>query len=384
MTTWLALGSSLSAVKNYLRAKKFADVIATANQGLEIEPYPDWYWLTDSIAAKRDFEKAKIAVKNGTKMITSKIALRYSPFLESIAHKVVEYEGSKSQTWRPGELVNGRTSGCFLIQMAVNDGADRVLMVGLEGYKSKRGDIQQDYFHGGSGVHTHSETMKSYGPMVQSVIDQSPNVEFHFFGEPNWPWTGMRLANKMPLVISYYTKDTLYVKEVEHLRKSLHKYVMDYEFRALPNTGNWRRNCAMKGPFVRDMMKALDRPMIWLDADARVIKYPVLFEQLDCDLACMISWHREKPGSASGTVYFNNTDATKKLLDVWANMCLKDPNELDQIHLHRAIKAVDHRFTELPHGYCIREYDKVRDGDSPERFIHHFQASRRFKKVATA
>lgn len=384
MTTWLALGSSLTAASNYLRAKKFADIIATANQGLEMEPHPDWYWLTDSIAAKRDFAKAKIAVKRGAKMITSKLALRYSPFLEEIAHKIVEYEGSKSQTWVPGTLVNGRTSGCFLIQIAVNEGADKVLMVGLEGYKSKRGDIKVDYFHGGKGVHSHSETMKSYGPMVQSVIDQSPNVEFHFFGTPNYPWKGLRLVKDMPLVVSYFTQGTIYVKEIEHLRKSLHKYVMDYEFRGMPNTGNWRHNCAMKGPFMRDMMAKLDRPLIWLDADARVIKYPILFEQLKCDFACMISWHREKPGSASGTMYFNNTDATKKLLDVWADMCKKEPDELDQHLLHRALKKVDLNFTELPHGYCIRELDKVRDGDSPDRFIHHFQASRRVDKQAVA
>lgn len=191
MTTWLVLGSSVSARNEYARARPFADIVITSNRGFKIEPNPDWYWCTDHIASQRYLPMMEPALRNGTKLITSELGIKHAPNLRALADVVLDYPTAFNVTFKPGSYVNGRASGSMILQYAANQHPERILMVGMEGYQSTAGNIQVDYFDGERGAAKCKALMNTYGPLVQSVIDQSPDIEFWFFGELHYPWHGL-------------------------------------------------------------------------------------------------------------------------------------------------------------------------------------------------
>lgn len=198
MTTWLVLGSSVSAPAEYERAKTFADVVITANRGVKIEPNPDWYWCTDHVALQRYLPLIEPGMANGTKLITTEFAIarngRYAPNLREIADVMLDYPTAFNTNFEPGSYVNGRASGSMILQFAVNQRPDRILMVGMEGYQSTASHIQVEYFDGERGAAKCKALMNTYGPLVQSVIDQSPEIQFLFFGELHYPWRGISIV----------------------------------------------------------------------------------------------------------------------------------------------------------------------------------------------
>ena len=114
--------------------------------------------------------------------------------------------------------------------------------------------------------------------------------------------------------------------------------------------------------------------MVWTDADSVVRENPILFDDLDCDIA----FHRFKGKELlSGTVYFRNTEPTIRLLMRWIAINKENPEIFDQKNLDQAIsEAEDLKITELPPEYCFI-FDLSRDyygGRKP--IIEHFQASR--------
>lgn len=199
MTTWLVLGSSVSAPAEYERAKPFADVVITANRGLKIDPSPDWYWCTDHVASQRYLPMVEPELRNGTKLITTELGIRQNPKLRELAHTVLNYPIRFNTTFQPGEYVNGRASGSMILQFAANQNPDRILMVGMEGYQSTPKHVVVEYFDGERGAGKCEKLMDTYGPLVQSVIDQSPGIEFRFFGELHYPWHGLRICTGMGL-----------------------------------------------------------------------------------------------------------------------------------------------------------------------------------------
>jgi hypothetical protein len=193
MTTWLVLGSSVSAPAEYERAKPFADVIITSNRGLKIEPNPDWYWVSDHVAVDRYLPLIEPSLGNKTKLVTNDFAVRTRPQLKPLADVILNYDYKYNCNWHPGRYVNARASGGMILQFAANHDADRILMVGMSGYRSRPGHIEVEYFDGELGVIKCQGLMKTYGPLVQNVIDRSSGITFFFFGKPSYPWRGMSI-----------------------------------------------------------------------------------------------------------------------------------------------------------------------------------------------
>lgn len=188
--TWLILGSSPSAARLYPIVRRQADVVATCNNGLAIEPTPDLYWLTDSVAVDLYRDAAHGAKARGTRIITSTLAVTHRPILAELADEVLDYDVTQTDRWSPGHLRNCRTSGGMLLQLAVLRGAARVVMVGMEGYRSSTDALERDYFDGRTGSASHGRVMGYYWPFVQSLIDQSPQVAFELHGKPVYPLVG--------------------------------------------------------------------------------------------------------------------------------------------------------------------------------------------------
>ena len=87
------------------------------------------------------------------------------------------------------------------------------------------------------------------------------------------------------IVIAFYTKQTPYEQEILGLDKTCKEMGIHCHTKGYRNRGKWVRNAAIKPRFILEMMaKHPGRNLVYLDADARVRKYPGFFEDLDADI----------------------------------------------------------------------------------------------------
>lgn len=177
-------------------------------------------------------------------------------------------------------------------------------------------------------------------------------------------------------VVSFYTADNEYAEIVKNLQASLEKFSIPHKLVPITSKGAWELNCAVKARFIQKEWELSNVPIIWIDADATVEEDPILFSQLDCDVA-FHKWNGWE--GLSGTVYFAKTDLTKKLIDQWVLRCEADPVNWDQMSLHSAwcdiSSVIPLRTAWLPAEYCAIF-------DAPEistPIVKHWQASRQAK-----
>lgn len=184
---------------------------------------------------------------------------------------------------------------------------------------------------------------------------------------------------KFPLVVSFCTADTPYELEIQSLKASCVKFGMETYFEVVPSKGSWVENCANKGPFIANCISKFQQPILWLDADAVIMRHPKLFEKLECDFAAYKPRHL-----ISSTLFFANTDSAIELANNWAEKCLQNPTTWDQKLLDLSLEEMGPRikFQNLPQGYC-KIFDKrwARIADREEYIVQN-QASRRFKGIA--
>ena len=113
-----------------------------------------------------------------------------------------------------------------------------------------------------------------------------------------------------PLIVSYYTKDTLYQLEVQNLIASCEKWQLDHHVEPIPSFGSWERNCAYKPFFLMEKLQQFSRPIFWVDADAVFVQEPKALEIFDLDFVARINsdladTHPSKV--MSGSLYINAT-----------------------------------------------------------------------------
>ena len=192
------------------------------------------------------------------------------------------------------------------------------------------------------------------------------------------------MANKMPIVVSHYTRATGYEQEIEHLKETLESLKLDYEFEAISTLGSWRANsnyCAMQ---VQHALKCRpNRDILRVDADARFNSRPILFEDpsFDADVAACIYDFSYRPNEMlGGTLFFRNNTNTCALVDQWAWLaCESDrKSERNGDLLQELVLTTPLKFMSLPPEYC-KIFDKMED--CGPAVIEHFQASRRFKRA---
>jgi len=182
-----------------------------------------------------------------------------------------------------------------------------------------------------------------------------------------------------PLFVSFYTPT--YEEEANGLRASLDAFGLDHSIVAVPSRGDWIKNCAFKPAFLLRMMGARPgRALVWIDADGRVKKYPVIFNSLDCDFAA--HW-RNGEELLSGTMYFAPTVAARMLLEKWQVRIQLHPGVWDQRALAEIVDPRPDwlRVTKLPASYT-RIFDAPDMCDSADTVIEHRQASRKFRETA--
>jgi hypothetical protein len=196
-----------------------------------------------------------------------------------------------------------------------------------------------------------------------------------------------------PLVVSYYTKDTLYQLEVQNLIASCEQWQLNYHVEPIPTFGSWERNCSYKPFFLLEKLQQLGQPLLWVDADAVFVKKPHDLTEFDSDFAVRInhSWKDDHPSKVlSGTVYVNATMGGERVLKSWAKECLSsltDPERTEEFWDQVGLRDILHRgvlgaqISALPPGYTAIVDNLQDENEIEDIVISHHQASRRFKKI---
>jgi len=164
------------------------------------------------------------------------------------------------------------------------------------------------------------------------------------------------ITNGFPIFICYYTINTLYENEIRNLIKSLKKLHLPYIIYGVFSLGSWLFNTGYKAEFVSDMMKKYDTKLTWIDADAVVIRSPILLKELikknsNC---CVYIRHKDKlyPLNSS-IVYFNNNDISKRIIYEWKQECINNDYKLwDQKCLELVYNKKKHLFDLFPRPYA--------------------------------
>lgn len=132
------------------------------------------------------------------------------------------------------------------------------------------------------------------------------------------------------LVVGYYTPDRNYKELARKMRQSVWNQGLDCVIKErpsittkyginLPKPLPWVLNCAQCGPFILEMMESHpNRPILYLDADASMVRPPVLLDTLDVDFAAPFLHNQFVQNELqSNTLYFAPTKVAKELVCRW-------------------------------------------------------------------
>ncbi len=173
-------------------------------------------------------------------------------------------------------------------------------------------------------------------------------------------------------VVSFYTGPG-YMEEADALRATLQEHGVPHSIRYRKDLGDWCANCAQKPVFLREMRDAIVGPMLWLDADARLMS--ALPPMPDCDMA----YHRFRGVElVSNTLYFGDTLGAREILAAW---CVAQTATVwDQKVLQKIVDAPHTwKIVQLPEEMSV--IDRLASkGVKP--VVYQTQASRRLKKRA--
>lgn len=182
------------------------------------------------------------------------------------------------------------------------------------------------------------------------------------------------------IAVAYYTENTLYENEIKALKESCQDQGIHLHTKGYRDLGSWVKNCAIKPLFILEMLqKHPFHDILYLDADARVRKYPKLFDNFEGDIG--VHFRKRQGGHQellSGTIFLKNNERVRELIRRWAEIQQAHQKRWDQRVLQDLLKNYPGvAITDLPPTYT-QIYDTMRNAGEP--VIEHFQASRRVKK----
>lgn len=278
----------------------------------------------------------------------------------------------------------GNNSGYGALNIAVCLGAKPIYLLGFD---MKGGeDEKQAWWHDG---YPETQSDKVYPAFANDfrkvalklrkrgfqVINLNPESELRCFKSGEFEDIK---PIKRPIIVSYYTKGTGYEAQVEHLKVTLRRFNLENDVVGIKDRGSWHMNTYYKAQFIARMMKKhVSRPIVYVDADAKMRMNPVLFNDLDCDFACHF---REKRELLSGTLYFGDTKGARFLVNKWIEEDKLHPKtHMPQKNLRAVFdKNKDKiKWKALPVEYCMIYDSRYRHKISP--VVEHFQLSRKYK-----
>ena len=282
-------------------------------------------------------------------------------------------------------IISGTNSGYGALNLAICLGANPIYLLGFD---MKGQDGKQAWWHDG---YPDSQGEKVYKAMINDFTKIAPilkerkidvinlNSESALkcfeFGE----FEDLESIDR-PIFASYYTKNTGYEKQVEELKTTLRRFNLESDIKGIKDLGDWYKNTYIKSQFVVETMKRHpDRSIVFVDADAKIRRTPVLFNDYDCDFAFHLYNKKEL---LAGTLYFKNSKGGRYMANQWLKI---DKERLTTLMPQKNLQAVFDKCKDkikwdtFPIEYCMIFDCRARGRVRP--VIEHFQLSRKYKDV---
>ena len=302
-------------------------------------------------------------------------------------------------------LYHGQNSGYGALNLAMVLGADPIYLLG---YDCAKGPDGEKNYHGGyptasnpAALEKFKEAFKAGAKMLRPgrhhIYNLNPDSALRCF--PMMDIAAIcgigkgRQAESGFMVVSYYTKGTGYEQEIKNLEASLKIHRLPYKIFEYEPVGTWRANLNFKSECIlRAMDMFPDKDIVFLDSDAVVRRYPVLFDELsrkrEYDLSAHFFRYRPESGDAdellAGTLWIQNGGIGRQLVEKWHEVALaRTADTRHQLCLKMAIAEMEKagekvRVNRHPFAYtCVFDYPQAY---KIEPVIEHFQASRRLRR----
>lgn len=193
--------------------------------------------------------------------------------------------------------------------------------------------------------------------------------------------------------ISSFTTGTIYEKIAnEYIRASFEHWNLPYHIFAKPDLGKWDINSRQRPLYIKEAMELFDgENIVWIDADARILKYPNLFFKIPDSCHVGVNYlehklHYYKPESTiieilDGTSYYKNCPEMITFCDEWIERSV----HVNKNHRHVLNEMINEKIKEylnlfiIPRDYCY--ILNTPDGRGPavpieNPVVVHYQASR--------
>ena len=148
-------------------------------------------------------------------------------------------------------------------------------------------------------------------------------------------------------LISFYTKDWFYPEHALRLAEECDNLKIEHVIEELQSTGSYLKNTCLKPAFILEKLLELNSPVLWVDVDGSVLKFPTLMNQIQprADFAAKRMAPERSRTWHVGTMWFNNTPATIEFLKKWIENVgnISDESALEK--------------TWQDHGHLLRTYD---------------------------
>lgn len=136
-----------------------------------------------------------------------------------------------------------------------------------------------------------------------------------------------------PCFISFYCGDSYYARCAAALQQQCAALGVPILVEAAPDLGCYWRNTLFKAIFIRDRLAAMQRDLIWIDADTTLHEDHVAFQSLSADLT-LASHSGDLSGVKASPIGLAYTPRAQALVAAWAQACKArlDQNDVDLDH----------------------------------------------------
>jgi hypothetical protein len=167
-----------------------------------------------------------------------------------------------------------------------------------------------------------------------------------------------------PLYTAFYTKRLVgeggadYEAAACALRRSLDRFGLQHDIREMVSNGNWQGNARMTATHIRTMQAAYpDRPIVQLDADALVVSYPWIFDELLGRGVDVGVHYRPNGEMLNGTLWLAPTEGARQVIQKYEELVITQGHNChnEQRCLQSALEEMrDYvKVEQIPAGYVL-------------------------------
>ena len=126
-----------------------------------------------------------------------------------------------------------------------------------------------------------------------------------------------------------YCEPKTYSQLVDDISNDCKRLNLPFYAKRIP-CDNYQKNINYKPQFIKHCLRKWKRPVVYIDSDMRIVRYPLLFDNLSNTDFMALNWRNDGTFETSGGIfYFNNTLPAKRLLDCWISELAKNQGKAD-------------------------------------------------------